>query len=86
MRYSRRTLNRIRIFIVKTITAIMGIIFILCMCAADSEQLMPVVILMLISGGWLHLVAYANGWVTDTEPWYEREERERKRRERYDLQ
>ena len=73
---SRRTLNKIRIFIVKTITAIMALIFLLCMCAADSSDLRVVFILMVISGGWCTLVAYVNGWMTDTKPWYERMERE----------
>lgn len=83
---SRKTLNKIRIFIVKTLTAIMGFIFMLCLCVDDPVNLLPWFLMVMISGGWLFLVAYVNGYITDTEPWYEREERERKRRERYDLQ
>lgn len=76
MRYSRRTLNRIRIFIVKTITWIMGIIFFCCLGADTDSNLLVLFPIMFISGGWLFLVAYANGWICDTEPWYERQERE----------
>ena len=60
----------------KTITWIMGIIFLCCMCAADSSNLLVLFILMGVSGGWLILVAYANGWIMETEPWYEMQERE----------
>ena len=76
MRYSRRTLNKIRIFIVKVITAIMGIIFMCCLSASPDSNLLVLFPVMGISGGWLFLVAYANGWICDTEPWYERQERE----------
>lgn len=61
----------------KTITLIMGIIFMLCLCAADSSNLALVFALMLISGSWLTLVAYANGWIMETKPYYERLEKER---------
>lgn len=76
MRYSRRTLNKVRIFIVKTITWIMGIIFICCLGADPDSNLLVLFPIMFLSGGWLFLVAYANGWIMDTEPWYERQERE----------
>ena len=76
MRYSRRTLNKIRIFIVKTITWIMGIIFLCCLGADPDSNLLVLFSIMFLSGGWLFLVAYANGWIMDTEPWYERQERE----------
>lgn len=76
MRYSRRTMNKIRIFIVKTITWIMGIIFFCCLGADPDSNLLVLFPVMFISGGWLFLVDYANGWIMDTEPWYERQERE----------
>lgn len=76
MRYSRRTLNKIRIFIVKVITAIMGIIFMCCLSASPDSNLLVLFPVMFLSGGWLYLVAYVNGWIMDTEPWYEREKRE----------
>ena len=77
--FSKKTLNKIRIYIVKAITAVMGLIFIISLSAADDTPFRVLIPMMLISGGWLFLVAYANGWITDTEPWYEREEREAKR-------
>lgn len=76
MRYSRRTMNKIRIFIVKTITWIMGIIFLCCLGADPDSNLLVLFPIMFLSGGWLFLVAYANGWIMETEPWYERQERE----------
>lgn len=47
-----------------------------CLCASPDSNLLVLFPVMFVSGGWLFLVAYANGWVTDTEPWYERMERE----------
>ena len=73
--FSKKTLNKIRIFIVKAVTAVMGIIFMCCLCAVDDTPFRVLIPLMLVSGGWCYLVAYANGWIMDTEPWYEREER-----------
>ena len=60
----------------KTITWIMGIIFFCCLGADPDSNLLVLFPVMFISGGWLYLVAYANGWIMDTEPWYERQERE----------
>ena len=76
MHCSRRTLNKIRIFIVKTITWIMGIIFLCCLGAHPDSNLLVLFSVMAVSGGWLLLVAWANGWIMETEPWYERMERE----------
>ena len=73
---SKRTINKIRIFIVKTITVIMGIIFVCCLGADPDSNLLVLFTVMGISGGWLFLVAYANGCIMDTESWYERQERE----------
>ena len=67
--------NKTRIKIIKAITAIMAIVFVLSICAADSNPLLSLVTL-LVSGTWLYLVAYANGWVIDTKPFYKRLERE----------
>lgn len=69
-------MNKIRIFTVKVITAVMGVIFLCCMCAGDDTPLKILIPLMLVSGSWLYLVAYANGWIMETEPWYQRQERE----------
>ena len=73
---SKKTLNKIRIFIVKVITTIMGIIFMCCLSADPDSNLLVLFPIMFISGGWLFLVAYVNGAIMDTKPWYERQERE----------
>ena len=61
--------------IIKAITIAMGFTFVLSICVADSNPLLSFVVL-LVSGTWLYLVAYANGYVIDTKPFYERLERE----------
>ena len=76
MHYTRKTLNKIRIMLIKSISIIMGVIFVCCMCAADEGNLVIIFSGMVISGGWLFLLAYANGWIMDTEPWNQRLERE----------
>jgi len=76
MRYSKKTMNRVRITMVKTITVLMLLMFILSICAADVWNPWLVFTAYLISGGWLFLVAYANGYVMDTKPWFERLKRE----------
>lgn len=73
---SKRTINKIRIFIVKAITAVMGTIFLCCLGADPDSNLLVLFPVMGISGGWCFLVAYVNGWVINTEPWYERQERD----------
>lgn len=47
--------------IVKAITVIMAVMFVLAACAADSEAWLPVFVVLLISGSWLAVVAWANG-------------------------
>ena len=34
-------------------------------------------LIMVINIGWLFLMGYANGWIMDTKPYYERLEKER---------
>lgn len=45
--------NKARTVGVKTVTWIMVIVFILCLCAADRSDLRVVAGLMIVSGGWL---------------------------------
>lgn len=77
MHCSRKIMNRIRIITVKAISIFMGIVLVLCMCAADTGSPLVIIPGILISGGWLFLLAYANGWVMDTDPWHQRLEREK---------
>lgn len=48
-------------FILKTISYIMGFIFIFCASAIDSYYNTPFIIGCIVSGLWLTLFTYANG-------------------------
>ena len=58
----KSTKRKIHKFIINTITAICGIVF-LCTLASDSENILIPLGLSLVSGGWLCLWAWANGWL-----------------------
>ena len=49
--------NKARTVGVKTVTWIMGVVFMLCLCAADGSDLRIVSGLMILSGGWLLVAA-----------------------------
>ena len=55
-----RKLHKIRIAILKAITWIAGILFIIGACALDSEDITIPVMVMLASGLWLTLIIFAN--------------------------
>ena len=48
-------------FILKTISYIMGLVFIFCASAIDSYYNTPFIIGCIVSGLWLTLFGYANG-------------------------
>ena len=50
----------------------------MCACASDPEysDIKSVFIILVVSGGWLFLMGYANGLIYDTEPYYDRLEKE----------
>lgn len=56
----KRKLHKIRIAILKAITWIAGILFIISVCALDSEDITIPVMVMLASGLWLTLIMFAN--------------------------
>lgn len=56
----KRKLHKIRIAILKAITWIAGILFIIGACALDSEDITIPVMVMLASGLWLTLIIFAN--------------------------
>ena len=56
----KRKLHKIRIAILKAITWIAGILFIIGACALDSEDITIPVMVMLASGLWLTLIMFAN--------------------------
>ena len=53
-RFLKRLLN--------TITAIMGIVYVISISAVDSETYIPL-ICMCLSGAWLVFYAWLKGWV-----------------------
>ena len=55
--------RKIKRFVLKSITYLMGIIFILSILALDSEKFYIPLITLVISGAWLYSMAWANGWL-----------------------
>lgn len=60
MRYSSRTINKIRVAVLKVITAVMALILVLCMSTYDGDMRVWIP-LMLVSLTWTILVMVANG-------------------------
>ena len=56
------TAFKIKKFILKTITLIMGIIFVISICSLDSDKFYIPLAALVVSGGWLYLMAWANGY------------------------
>lgn len=56
----KRKLHKIRIAMLKAITWIAGILFIIGACSLDSADITIPVILTVASGSWLALMAFAN--------------------------
>lgn len=50
-------------FVLKSITAVAFIIFVICGCYLDAEIIIPQLIIMGGCGMWIMLFAIANGWV-----------------------
>jgi len=63
MRYLNRTINKIRVAVLKVITAVMALILILCMSTVDGD-LKVWIPLFMVSAGWIFLVLLANGYLT----------------------
>lgn len=57
----KRRLKKVKNFILKTITWIMGIICILSVCSIDSPTWIPTIALV-VSMAWLIPFGFANGW------------------------
>ena len=60
MHYSNRTFNKIRVTVLKVITAVMAVILIMCMDTYDGD-LRVWLPLFLVSAGWTFLIMLANG-------------------------
>ena len=61
-KHAKRISPKVHGRILKTITTIMGIIFMVSICSVDSESYVPFIALLL-SGTWLAFMAWANGWM-----------------------
>ena len=60
MHYSNRTFNKIRVAVLKVITAVMAVILLMCMDTYDGD-LRVWLPLFLVSAGWTFLIMLANG-------------------------
>lgn len=58
----KATKRKIHKFIINSITAICGIVFLLAL-AGEAKNIWLQVAVLLVSGGWLYLWAWANGWL-----------------------
>ena len=60
MRNKRKSIRKI---VIDTFTGIMFMVFLLSMCAMDSEQIEIPTISMAVSFAWCVLYSWANGWL-----------------------
>lgn len=75
----RRTKIKIKNFILKTLAYIAGVNLILFALLIENLTRDGWILALIVNGIgalYLHLLAYANGWIYDTDPYYEREEKE----------
>lgn len=76
LKQTRRIRRRIHNMFLKVFTFANAVSLLFIMMAIDSlEGLLPIFI-MALNFSWLCLMAYANGWMYDTEPYHERERKE----------
>ena len=75
----RRTKRKIKNFILKTLAYIAGLNLILFALLADNLTRDGWILALIVNGigvMYLWLLLYADGWIYDTDPYYEREEKE----------
>lgn len=73
---NRRIRRKIHNAFVKILVFINLFSLMFWMCAIDSIISWQPYVIMAVNFGFLMLVAYVNGWIYDTEPCYEREDKE----------
>lgn len=73
---NRRVRRKIHNLILKVLVYINGISLVFWICLIDSIISWQPYVIMAVNIAFLAMVAYANGWMYDTEPYYERMERE----------
>ena len=75
----RRTKRKIKNFILKTLAYIAGVNLILFALSVDYLTRDGWILALIVNGIgviYLWLLLYADGWIYDTDPYYEREEME----------
>lgn len=75
----RRTKRKIKNFILKTLAYIAGVNLILFALLIENLTRAGWILALIVNGIgviYLWLLLYANGWIYDTDPYYEREEME----------
>ena len=75
----RRTKRKIKNFILKTLAYIAGVNLILFVLSVDYLTRDGWILALIVNGigvMYLWLLLYADGWIYDTDPYYEREEKE----------
>ena len=75
----RRTKRKIKNFILKTLGYIAGVNLILFALSVDYLTRDGWILALIVNGIgviYLWLLLYADGWIYDTDPYYEREEKE----------
>jgi hypothetical protein len=55
--------NKIKRFVLKTVTGIAWIVFILSICALDSPNFVLPVVCLAVSMAWLAVFSWANGYM-----------------------
>lgn len=73
----RKQRKRIKNFILKSFTFVNGMSLLFWIMVIDDIISWQPYLIIAFNMGWLWLMAYANGWVYDTEAYYERERKER---------
>ena len=58
----KTTKNKIKRVILKSITYFMFIVFLFSICLLDTEKFYIPLAALVVSGGWLWLMAWANGY------------------------
>lgn len=64
--------RKIHNFVIKALTALNAFSLIYWICWIDCIISWQPYVIMLVNFTWICLVLYANGWMMDTEPYYER--------------
>lgn len=76
MNYLRIVRRKLKNFIIKILVIINLFSLIFWMCLVDSTISWQSFVIMIVNISFLWLVAYANGYIYDTERYYERLEKE----------